>query len=513
MKKFLNSWPLHTLLFSLYVSLAFLAWNIEEMRVEEIVRPFIISLLLGSVILMGFRVILKDLTKAGLATSIVLIILLSYGQLYGGLKELGISGPVVRHRYLLLGLVFAGAIMVFGIYRLGSTTTWTRGANIAAIIVVIGPIVGLFGHSVQSFGSTLQNSEDCELSLPGEKAPDVYLIVLDAYERADVLKSLYGFDNEPFLEELRRLGFYIAEGSMSNYRHTTTSLAATLNLQYIQNFPSSFGTRPNNSWDVVQKISDNRLRSSFECLGYRIVASQTGFKWTEWTDADYYIAETPGGFELTKLIGPLAASERVFLGTTVVRAITDGMRSVEDSSRLEALDPLAIHRQQVLFSLGQLPQVARLPSPKFVFVHIVSPHPPFVFGRQGEFISVSKREAPGADLKALYADQVFYLNGRALVAIKSILAESAIPPIIVLMGDHGYAESNSEEKMSILNAYHLPRGVDDNLYPTISPVNSFRIVLEEYFRGTFGVIPDVSFISDASYNFEYDVVPNTWNER
>ena len=48
--------------------------------------------------------------------------------------------------------------------------------------------------------------------------------------------------------------------------------------------------------------------------------------------------------------------------------------------------------------------------------------------------------------------------------------------------------------MWILNAYYLP-GYDGDLYATISPVNSFRLVFNSYFGGEYDMLEDVSYYS------------------
>ncbi len=47
--------------------------------------------------------------------------------------------------------------------------------------------------------------------------------------------------------------------------------------------------------------------------------------------------------------------------------------------------------------------------------------------------------------------------------------------------------------MRILNAYYLP-GVDkDILYPSITPVNSFRLIFNLYFDTNFELLPDENY--------------------
>jgi hypothetical protein len=512
MRRWLGRFPWHPFLFALFPPLAFLAWNLGEMRVSEITRSILVCLLLAALLLLLFRALMGDWWRAALAASAMLLLLLTYGQLYEGLKEIGAPASLTRHRYLVPGLAVLAVAVVIGVRRMRSVDTWTHAATAMALILLIGPALGFVRYAAETEGSLAPIPQGCPTPTEQADLPDVYYIVLDAYERGDVLKNLNHYDNQPFLDALRARGFYVAEGSMSNYRHTKTSLAATLNMDFVQDFPTE-GARSINSWAVAKRIRDNAVRRSLECLGYRTVALETGFPWTEWTDADYYIQQPSSVGRLMGIVGALTEPEKVFLSTTLVRAVTDGQISLGGLIPAGAIDPRVSHRKRVEFALAELGQLARLPSPKFVFVHIVSPHPPFVFGKNGEVVDAPDETTPGADLKTLYADQVDYLNPRVLEAIDRILNESEEPPIIVIMGDHGYTESNKEEKMSILNAYHLPGGAAAELYPTITPVNSFRLIMDAYFGGQFPLLPDTSYYSDGVDNFDYEVIPNTWSGK
>ncbi len=41
-------------------------------------------------------------------------------------------------------------------------------------------------------------------------------------------------------------------------------------------------------------------------------------------------------------------------------------------------------RERILYLLDTVPQVAGDRAPTFTFAHILSPHPPFIFGENGE---------------------------------------------------------------------------------------------------------------------------------
>jgi hypothetical protein len=71
-----------------------------------------------------------------------------------------------------------------------------------------------------------------------------------------------------------------------------------------------------------------------------------------------------------------------------------------------------------------------------------------------------------------------------------------------MQGDHGPWLQPNPQHFFIMNAYHLPDH-NDQLYSTISPVNSFRVVFNEYFGGEYELLEDMSYYSPVPklYNF------------
>jgi len=64
--------------------------------------------------------------------------------------------------------------------------------------------------------------------------------------------------------------------------------------------------------------------------------------------------------------------------------------------------------------------------------------------------------------------------------------------------------------MPILNAYALP-GVDpaQALYPSISPVNSFRVVLNRYFGTDLPLLEDRSYFAPNQDHERIGLFPNS----
>ena len=105
------------------------------------------------------------------------------------------------------------------------------------------------------------------------------------------------------------------------------------------------------------------------------------------------------------------------------------------------------------------------------------------------------------------------MNKKVEEMVDAILANSKKPPVIVIQADHGpmppggsetLADPTAEDariRTGILNAYYLP-GAGDSLYQSITPVNSFRVVLNTVFDTRFEILEDRVYMS--SYENPYD---------
>ena len=181
--------------------------------------------------------------------------------------------------------------------------------------------------------------------------PTCYLVILDAYGRSDVLKGRIGFDNSGFLERLERKGFVVARSSRANYCQTALSLAATLNLRYLDELAGdpSEDRRP-----LRRLIAENRVFRSFRQRGYRLVTFASGFDATESFSADLNLAPP----------GNLRTFHALIADQTPLWLLT-GQRASREPHRL--------HRERTLKVFDELPAVDH-PSdgPTFTFAHVLS---------------------------------------------------------------------------------------------------------------------------------------------
>ena len=510
--------PLHPFLITSYMVIELFANNITEVSITVVWRPLVILLFFTTILYILLYLITKSWQVAGLILSIFLILFFSYGHVYSLSKNITIGGmAVLRHRVLLpIWILLSLGCVFFILKRIDLVSTVNRLANLIALLLISFPIVsiGVFAIKQNFYASQLINQNEM-IAVDGERAkPDIYYIVLDSYTRQDVLQNLFDFDNTEFISGLEDLGFNVANCSQSNYGRTKLSLNSNLNMEYshirlLQDVPES----DYNFW-LEPNFKHSQVRTFLEQQGYFTVSFSSGFPWGEWKDADYFYP----------LIDAHSCSfepfEDILIDTTLARIINSvrpgwkGQFLSKTSSACEGVSSQQLRRERTQFVLETLSEVPKFPSPKFVFVHLILPHPPYVFGPNGEpldfetgFDLDDPSVVEGLELVG-YRGQVQFANKRMLEILPVIIENSSSPPVIILQGDHGLVQYGSVmDSMAILNAYYLPQSEDVELYSSISPVNSFRVVFNEYFNAGFSLLPDISYYSPATWDFNYKIVP------
>ena len=505
-----NTFPLHPFLIAAYPVFSLLANNIEEVKAIVALRPLVICLLISVLLFIILRLLLKNSAKAGLVTTIVLIFFFSYGHIYSFFEQNSqLLINLGRHRILApIWAVVLITLLVLSIRTTRDLRPATHFLNIITAFALLMPIlqIGIFEmRTLTSSKSDMDhNKELTGISLPQDRpTPDVYYIILDAYARDDYLLQDQGYNNSTFLRELENLGFFIANCSQSNYAQTQLSLASSLNMNYLQGLGGQFNPNNTSRVGVDELIRHGVVRQAFESMGYSTAAFETGFKYTQWEDAGLYLSPTAGTLENLQIAQGLNEFEAILIKTTAGLILADSRAVVPRILQPDLDNPRRIHRERILFALDQLGKLPDLPGPKFVFAHLIIPHPPYVFGSDGEFTDFD------IEAKTGYLDQIDYINKRMVPLLQDIISSSATPPIIIIQGDHGAIHSPPDKRLEILNAVYLPEISPEILYEQMTPVNTFRIILNKFFGGSYPLLTDTGYYSSYKTPYDFSVIPNS----
>jgi hypothetical protein len=318
---------------------------------------------------------------------------------------------------------------------------------------------------------------------------DIYYIILDAYARDDILKDVYHYDNKDFLDYLIKKGFLVAQESMSNYSITRLSIPSSLNFGYIDDLNQiEYGSK--NSLMLNSLINNNKILFFLKRHGYLFIDC------SPWVFEEISSADVKVGFESL-----FDEFQLEFMNTTILMRLLVSSTYFYDD-----------YRKKILSMIDTLQSIPDIRAPTFAYFHFPVPHPPFVFGSNGKEVNPKRifsmrdyddfLKIGGTREEYLegYKNQVMFINKIMKETIDVILSKSKTPPIIIIQGDHGPRSpgigkpiDNLKERFSILNAYYLPDGGDSHLYNKITPVNTFRIVLNHYFGTKYELLEDESY--------------------
>ena len=352
------------------------------------------------------------------------------------------------------------------------------------------------------------------LTSPSAKR-DIYFIVVDGYARSDILQEMFAFDNSEFIAYLRDKGFVVPTSGRSNYPATPLSIASMLNMDYIQLLVPPFDNIPYR-WLMTPLIDSSRTRALLESQGYQSISMSTNWTITDNVTTDRYFHPFPV---------MLTDFEGFVLDRTPLHFMEPVLKSFVSLSNAES------HREIIQYNFATLADLPNMRGPKFIFVHLISPHPPFVFDQDGNpldstqsFTFQDANEFPGSlgEYQKRYIDQVQFVNHQLRKTIESILAQSDVPPIIILQGDHGSGlltdlaspdKTCIRERFSPFAAYYFPDVEQDEIPPDTSAVNLFRIVFNQYFDAQLPLLESKQyFYKDTQAYYDFEDVTSRLNE-
>jgi len=321
-----------------------------------------------------------------------------------------------------------------------------------------------------------------KIKLDGTKArPDVYYIILDQFAADDSLKQFFHYSPDRFSAFLRKRDFYLPKKPMSNYDNTYQSLSSSLNMSYLDPIPRALGTGNEDLSINIALMQDSAVVQLFRQIGYKIVnVSASDLEDSYWPDADRNIgAEGPNEFDMQLVM------------MTPWSIVEHYVPVLHEAYARRRLTPFA-----------RTKEILDVDGPKFVYIHEMMPHSPYLFDEKGKRLSPRFGLGRFNYSPEIYLGQLKFVENETMDLIAQIQDRSAQKPIIILQSDHGpdfqFGVPNqsgmmqwyANERLRILNAYCFPGMEKTSLYASISPVNSFRALFHDYFKAGLPFLTD-----------------------
>jgi hypothetical protein len=503
-------------IFAVFPIFFLFAHNIEEVFFPEVLMPSIFILSLTVLMKLCLRLMVKNTHKTGILISVFLIFFFTYGSAYDVVNGFRIKNLIIdSHKFFIF---FWCACFIFAVHLIirikWNLRILTNFLNIMSFVLFLLVLINisvykLKTNDVKQIDLTFERTknkdnnekETISSSFSKDILRDIYYIILDGYASSSTLKEIYDFNNAEFEKHLISKGFYIAAESRSNYVLTFLSLASSLNMKYVNFLTEMLGDKSKDRKIPYQMISNSEVMNFLKWNGYKFIHFSSGWgatNYNKFADLNVYNSR---------------ANEfwMILIRTTLLRLFENHFI-------------VYVARKRVVSSFSQLGKINRIKEPKFVFAHIIPPHPPYIFGADCGPVSETNLEMSGGvwEQKRNYLNQLICINKKVEMLIESILLQSSISPIIIIQSDHGTASTfidsdsgtaswgNPTEKMirertRIFNAYYLPDFNEDEeyIYDSITPVNTFRCVLNYYFDTNYGLLEDFSYYSNYDYPYKF----------
>ena len=346
------------------------------------------------------------------------------------------------------------------------------------ILIELAGLVPLLLQTPDGREKHLQNSfTKCDTCT----RPDVYVIITDEYAGEKELKDIFGCNNNAFYEDLAQRGFQVARNTRSNYNATVYSMASLFQMNYIR----LRGKEMVQHGDMLYcryLINNSSTGRFFEGLGY------------DFHNCSY--------FDIQKKPRPLtnyyfySKSRILSFETFLNRFGLDAGFNFFSEKRKTEIERNDFNNDEAADSLTRKVVLQNDPAPKFTYTHFARPHHPYFLDRNGNPQNIPDSIKGFDRIRTGYTEHLLYTNQRLLQLIDFILQHSKQPPVILLASDHGFRqfEKPADPKYYFMNltAIHLPNRQYQAFYEGMSPVNTFRLILNAQFGQNLPLLKDSS---------------------
>jgi len=443
------------------------------------------ALAIGFIYFVGYK-IFKKKEKFILAFSTILFIFLFFGSFTDTAIKYKIFNAWSGF-YFKLAIIFLLVIVtVLFLVRLFSIAI-TRKLLLFWLIYCAALIIydwATFILSAKREKIYLTHNADFTLNINTTK-PSVFYLLFDMYPSDTVFHRYFNYDNSALSAFLQQKDFFVTGNAHSLYDETYYSLSSILNLE-----PLSFyaDTKIENYKKVLLSLKNTEhssLLSAFEKAGY---------SFRNFSVFDLQDQRSPLQFNLNHHIDNILTSttffNRIYNGADPDFLLAEKnidlrfLKSSWSDNVKKDVATLEIDFKQLLDS------ISKNNKPSFNYFHFMIPHPPLLYDSNGHENKIRDMYFFDGYDKGIekYISYTKYGNKKIKEMVNKIFEKGGKNVVIIIQGDHGFREFAdrlpNEARLGILNAIYLPNKNYSNFNDTMTPVFTFKQILNNQF-GTF----------------------------
>ncbi len=460
----------------------------------------IIALLTSLLFFLGCYLLMRDKRKAAILSFWILLFTFSFGYLHDTCKKLSGSGFFSSYKFIL-SISFVLFVAVFVFLKKRKTFFHRHFLFLNTLMLclllyeIVAAVIGFVNYKHENHlldnRFTAGKQAKIDTIIPDSLKPDIYFLVFDALPSSLAMKNEWGFDNSVLDSFLLKENFYVHSKSKSNYNLTVLSVSSTLNMDYTLPI-DLYQDETKMYFKASASLLDNSLTRILQQQKYEIKQYQpVSFVNKDW-DGELFFADM---LYMNYFYQTLPGRMYRDLGWNISRF---NNKTIKNRN-------LEKYRRRNLSLQNDLQQTKLLveksctlikENKQFIYAHFQLPHDPFIFDSAGRLkptektITYTEEEQPTA-----FKEQVKFTNKIIQELVLHIKKYNRQNTVIIIEGDHGYRNIHGKKGYMIFDNFssvYFPDHDYRHQYATMSPVNSFRLVLNKFFAANLPLLKDSS---------------------
>ena len=506
----LSNWvwqPVHHVLIAAYPILFLVSINLGEVDPREAFLPTVASIGIAIALFVVLHLVGLPARRSALVVSVLAVVFFMFGHVAGALEPMGLTGWPLLAGWLVAGVVLIGVVLVVP----GDLRAPTGLLNIVSGILVAFALASVAEHVLTEpdlwVGGQQVAAAGSEATPPpprdGAQPRDIYYLMVEDYGAPRNLIEHLDVPDDGIYDWLADAGFTVLRDTRSNYGRTPLSVASSMNMIYLDELAAEMGPDEPSHRPLDRMVRNAEVVSFLKDRGYSYVL----------LGSQYYLTDNSEMADVNPIFAQTSDFLAVLSESTILPSIANLLGAEDELSDRRRVYDAAV------WGLDTFPELVELPGPKFVFLHLYLPHPPWVVGEDGEYVTREADEERSWTER--YRSQWSFVRGQMKALIEGLLdGPDETRPIIIYTTDEGpnprgmpevegnidWSNATDEQldlKLSIFTAYHLPGVSDDCLYPGMSSVNTFRLVFNLYFDAGLPLLADRNYIHrDRSHPYD-----------